>query len=46
MAKFNKDVTIEQVIDAYTRLGYPLYTNGDYNLNIFGIRAYLYSNIY
>ena len=38
MAKFNKDVTVEQVIDAYTRLGYPLYTSGDYNLNIFGIR--------
>lgn len=38
MAKFNDDVTIEKVIDAYRRCGYPLYTNGDYNLNIFGIR--------
>lgn len=38
MAKFNNDVTVEKVIDAYHRCGYPLYINGDYNLNIFGIR--------
>lgn len=38
MAKFNNDVTIEKVLDAYARLSYPLFTNGDYNLNIFGIR--------
>ena len=38
MAKFNNDVTIDKAIDAYSRCKYPLYTKGDYNLNIFGIR--------
>lgn len=33
------DITVDKVIDAYTRMKYPLFVNGDYNVNIFGIRA-------
>ena len=37
-AKFFDDVTIDKVLDAYKRLDYPLFVNGDFNINIFGIR--------
>lgn len=36
--KFIDKVTVDSVIEAYKRLNYPLFTNGDYNVNIFGIR--------
>lgn len=31
--------SIQQVIDACQKLGYPIYEKGDYNLNIIGIRC-------
>lgn len=33
------DVTIDSIIAAYEFHGYRLYTKGDYNINIFGIRC-------
>lgn len=36
---FYDDVTIETITKAYTKYGWNLFTEGDYNLNIFGIRA-------
>ena len=32
------DLTKDLLIKAYEKKGYPLFTKGDYNLNIFGIR--------
>lgn len=37
-AKWFNSVTVDKVIAAYRKLDYPLCVNGDYNLNIFGIR--------
>ena len=31
-AKFFDDVTIDKVLDAYKRLDYPLFVNGDFNM--------------
>ena len=39
VASYFKNVTVEAVQQAYASNGYPLSTNGDYNLNIFGIRT-------
>lgn len=36
-SRFNQ-ITVESVIKAYNRMSYPIFTKGDYNLNIFGIR--------
>lgn len=36
--RFYDDVNIDNVIAAYTKMGYNLFEDGDYNLNIFGIR--------
>ena len=36
---FYNKVDIDRILDAYTRLHYALFTEGDYNLNIFGIRS-------
>lgn len=33
------NITIQELIDAYNRNNYKLYTEGDLNLNIFGIRS-------
>ena len=33
-----ESITPEMAIAAYRRMGYTLFTDGDYNLNIFGIR--------
>jgi hypothetical protein len=32
-------LTVENIIDRYSQFGYKLFTEGDYNLNIFGIRS-------
>ena len=39
VASYFKNVTVEAVKAAYAANGYTLSTNGDYNLNIFGIRT-------
>ncbi len=36
---FADRVTIDKVIAAYQRMNYQLFTTGEYNLNLFGIRA-------
>ena len=33
-------ITVKALKDVYDKKGYVFFTNGDYNLNIFGIRAY------
>ena len=39
IAKYWDQVTVDQVKKAYEFCGYPFFTNGDYNVNLFAIRT-------
>ena len=39
LAHYFDDLTVDVMLKAYKRVGWPLFVNGDYNINLFSIRT-------